>query len=109
MNLSEAKSSDPHPASKALLDGSVTTGDVDRPSGINAVIAQTSRHRVDAIRRLDVKSGIHGVLGIAHMLRLATGPPKPMKGSTRTRPASIWTPLTDTTSGATGSTFHRVP
>src|SRR5437762_10457000 len=71
MSLSEVYA-DPRPAFGARLDGYRLT-DVDRHSGINAVIAQTSRHRVDAIRRLDIKSGIHGVLAIAHMFRKSPG------------------------------------
>jgi AraC family transcriptional regulator len=71
MSLSEVHA-DRRPAFRARPDGP-RTNEVDPHSRINAVIAQTSSHRVDAFRRLDIKSGLHGVLSIAHMFRKSPG------------------------------------
>lgn len=46
---------------------------VARHSGLNTVIAQTSRHRLDDLQRLDVKVGTRGMLTIAHMFRDSSG------------------------------------
>jgi AraC family transcriptional regulator len=73
MHLSEAQCSE-HATCRPHHDGSVTIANVDRRrSGINVVIAQTSWERIDTIRHLDVKCGIHGVLAIEQMIRKSPG------------------------------------